>query len=58
MVAGAVMVWPPASDCREQEAKVGFYAGDTLGKCIRRGVGARLDAADQRIKMAVRGSGR
>ena len=58
VVAGAVLVWPPASDCREHEAKFGFYAGDTLGKCIHRGVAARLYTADQHIKMAMRGSGR
>lgn len=58
VVAAAVLVWPPASACRDQEAKLGFYAGETLGKCIRRGVADRIDAVDQYVKMALRGSGK
>lgn len=58
VIATGFLVWPPTAACREQEAKLGFYAGDSLGQCIRRGVAARLDAADQRLKMLVRGSGR
>lgn len=52
-----VVAWPPFSACREQDRKVGFYAGDSLGKCVRSGIGERLTRADQRIKMLVRGSG-
>ncbi|GJD44584.1 hypothetical protein AFCDBAGC_2451 [Methylobacterium cerastii] len=58
IAAAAFLAWPPTSACREQEAKLGFYAGDTLGKCIRRGIAARIDDADQRLKMLLRGSGR
>ena len=58
IAAAAFLAWPPTSACREQEAKLGFYAGDSLGKCIRRGIGARIDDADQRLKMLLRGSGR
>lgn len=56
-IAGIYLAWPPTAACREQEATLGFFAGDTLGKCIRRGVAARIDDVDQRLKMAVRHSG-
>lgn len=57
-VAAAVMVWPLAGACRGQEAQLGIYAGDTLGKCIGRGVAARIDALDESVKRAMRGSGK
>ncbi|MFC6744360.1 hypothetical protein ACFQFG_04655 [Methylobacterium persicinum] len=53
----AVVVWPPVESCRAQDKQVGFYAGDTVEKCIRRGVSQRVANADQRIKMLLRGSG-
>jgi hypothetical protein len=53
----AVLAWPPVEACRAQEKSVGFYAGDTVGKCIRRGIGERITNADQRMKMMLRGSG-
>lgn len=53
----AVVVWPPVESCRAQDKAVGFYAGDTVEKCIRRGVSQRISNADQRIKMMLRGSG-
>ena len=58
VIVATYLAWPPTVACREQEAKLGFYAGDSLGKCIRRGVAARLDDADQRLKMLLRGSGK
>ncbi|TXM66451.1 hypothetical protein FV226_23455 [Methylobacterium sp. WL12] len=58
IAAAGYLTWTPTSACREQEAKLGFYAGDSLGKCIRRGIAARIDDIDQRLKMLVRGSGR
>lgn len=54
----AIVVWPPLSTCRSKAYYVGLYAGDTVEKCTRRGVAARIDRADQRLKMLVRGSGR
>jgi len=54
----AIVVWPPLSACRAKAYQVGLYAGDTVEKCTRRGVAERLDRADQRIKMLIRGSGR
>lgn len=53
----AVLAWPPIEACRTQEKSVGFYAGETVGQCIRRGIGQRITNADQRIKMMMRGSG-
>lgn len=53
----AVVVWQPVETCRAQEKTVGFYAGDRVEKCIRRGVVQRLSNADQRIKMILRASG-
>ncbi|MDP4027027.1 hypothetical protein Q8W71_31035 [Methylobacterium sp. NEAU 140] len=57
LVVAGVVAWPPVQSCREQQHTTGFYAGDSVGKCIRRGVGARIAQADQRIKMLIRGSG-
>lgn len=60
IVAGAVAVagvWPPLQACRAQANSVGFYAGETVGACVRRGVSERLTNADQHIKMLLRGSG-
>ncbi|GJD33589.1 hypothetical protein [Methylobacterium aerolatum] len=54
---GTVLTWPPIENCRAQEKSVGFYAGETVGQCIRRGIGQRIVNADQRIKMMLRGSG-
>jgi hypothetical protein len=53
----AVLSWPPVEACRVQEKTVGFYAGETVGKCIRRGIGERLTNAEQHLKMILRGSG-
>ena len=53
----AVVAWPPVESCRAQEKTVGFLSGDTVEKCIRRGIGERLGNADQRIKMILRSSG-
>lgn len=53
----AIVVWPPLSACRAQAYHVGLYAGDTVEKCTRRGVSERVDRADQRLKMLIRGSG-
>lgn len=53
----AVLAWPPVESCRAQEKSVGFYAGETVGQCIRRGIGERIVNADQRVKMMLRGSG-
>lgn len=58
LVVAAVVAWPPVRDCRHQNETLGFYAGDSVEKCIRRGVADRLSQADQRVKMLVRGSGR
>ncbi|ONF47243.1 hypothetical protein [Methylobacterium radiotolerans] len=56
VVAGGV-AWPPVQSCRNQDQTVGFYAGDSVGKCIRRGIADRLDTADQRLKSLIRRSG-
>lgn len=53
----AVVAWPPVQSCRTQDKTVGFLAGDSVQKCIRRGIGERLSNGDQRIKMILRGSG-
>lgn len=58
LVVAGVVTWPPVQACREQDRTVGVYAGDSVGRCIRRGVATRLDTADQRLKSLVRGSGR
>ena len=52
-----IVVWPPLSACRTKALETGFYTGDSVETCTRRGVVERLDRADQRIKMMVRGSG-
>lgn len=52
-----VLAWPPVEACRAQEKTVGFYAGETVGQCIRRGIGQRITNADQHIKIMLRGSG-
>lgn len=52
-----VVVWTPVQSCRAQDKSVGFYAGETVQGCIRRGVVERIANADQRIKMMLRGSG-
>ncbi len=54
----AVVAWPPVDACRAQNKTIGFLAGDSVEKCIRRGIGERIGNADQRIKMILRGSGR
>jgi hypothetical protein len=54
----AVVVWPPIEKCRAHDKEVGFYAGETVEHCIRRGIVERISNADQRIKMMLRGSGR
>lgn len=53
-----IVVWPPLSTCREKARDYGLYAGDTIEKCTRRGIAERLERADQRVKMLIRGSGR
>jgi hypothetical protein len=57
LVLVAVAAWPPIQACRHQQNTMGFYAGDSEGKCIRRGVSDRIDLANERLKMLVRGSG-
>ncbi|GJE62590.1 hypothetical protein [Methylobacterium trifolii] len=57
VLLAVVVAWQPVTTCREQEQKTGFYAGDSVNKCIRRGINERLNRADQRIKMLIRGSG-
>ncbi|MGH1587271.1 hypothetical protein ACRBEV_01625 [Methylobacterium phyllosphaerae] len=57
LVVAGVVTWPPVQACRNQEQTVGFYAGDSVGKCVRRGVADRLDTADQRLKSLIRRSG-
>jgi hypothetical protein len=58
VVVAGVVAWPPVQSCRQQDLTTGFYAGDSRAKCIQRGIAARLDMADQRVKSLVRGSGR
>lgn len=57
LVVAGVVAWPPVQSCRNQDQTVGFYAGDSVGKCIRRGIADRLDTADQRLKGLIRRSG-
>ncbi len=38
LVVAGVVAWPPIQACRYQDQTVGFYAGDSVGKCIRRGI--------------------
>jgi hypothetical protein len=52
-----ILVWPPLSACRERARDYGLYTGDTVEKCIRRGLVERFERADQRVKMLIRGSG-
>ncbi|MBP1180979.1 hypothetical protein [Methylobacterium sp. PvR107] len=56
-VVAGVVAWPPVQDCRQQDRTTRFYAGDSFDRCIRRGIAARIDTADQRIKSLMRGSG-
>ncbi|CAA2157251.1 hypothetical protein MBRA_02650 [Methylobacterium brachiatum] len=58
LVVAAVVAWPPIRACRHQDKTTGFYAGDSVDKCIRRGIAERIDRADQRLKALVRNSGR
>ncbi|MDP4006677.1 hypothetical protein [Methylobacterium sp. NEAU K] len=58
VVVAAVVAWPPVQACRHQDKTVGFYAGDSVDRCIRRGIAERVDRADQRLKAMMRGSGR
>ena len=57
LVVAGVVAWPPVQSCRNQDQTVGFYAGESVGKCIRRGIADRLDTADQRLKSLIRRSG-
>jgi hypothetical protein len=57
LVVAGVVAWPPVQACRQQDRTTVFYTGDSLDKCIRRGIAARIDTADQRIKSLMRGSG-
>jgi hypothetical protein len=56
-VLAGVVAWPPVQACRHQDRTIGFYAGDSVERCIRRGIAARLDTADQRLTSLARGSG-
>jgi hypothetical protein len=59
-IAGAVFIVlavPPALDCRSQAAQ-GFFVGQTYGSCMASGLSARWNLLEQRVKMALRGSGR
>ncbi|MCI9878911.1 MULTISPECIES: hypothetical protein [Methylobacterium] len=52
---GAVLV-PPLMTCREQSAR-GFFAGDTFQACAGRGISARFQDLDGRIRKLVLRSG-
>lgn len=54
----AVLAWPALDACRTQDKSVGFYAGESVGNCVRRGIYQRIGNADQQIKMLLRNSGR
>lgn len=59
-IAGAVLVvlaLPPMLDCRNRAAQ-GFFVGQTYGGCVTTGLSARWNLLEQRVKMALRGSGR
>jgi hypothetical protein len=56
VVAGAVVLGPPALECRER-AQTGFFAGDTLLGCIGNGTNQRLRRLEDQINRLVRGSG-
>ncbi|NEU11466.1 hypothetical protein G3T14_04910 [Methylobacterium sp. BTF04] len=53
-----VVVVPPYVECRERERTVGFFVGDTIRACTARGIEARWQKLDSRLKMIVRNSGR
>ncbi|SFM09528.1 hypothetical protein [Methylobacterium pseudosasicola] len=58
LVVAGVVAWPPIQACRHQDKTTGFYAGDSVDRCIRRGIAERIDRADQRLKALARNSGR
>ena len=52
----ATVLVPPLMACREQSAR-GFYAGDTFGACASRGISARFQDFDGRIRKMILNSG-
>lgn len=59
-IAGAVLVVlaaPTVFDCRTR-AEQGFFVGQTYGGCVASEVSARWNLLEQRVKLALRGSGR
>lgn len=52
-----VLIVPPYLDCRERHAKIGFFAGESMYSCTRKGVSERWRKLDSRLKMLVRNSG-
>ncbi|WP_419951117.1 hypothetical protein [Methylobacterium sp.] len=59
-IAGAVLVVlaaPPVFDCRIR-AEQGFFVGQTYGGCVASEVSTRWNLLEQRVKLALRGSGR
>ena len=53
----AVLAAPPVFDCRNR-AEQGFFVGQTYGGCVASEVSARWNLLEQRVKLALRGSGR
>jgi hypothetical protein len=58
LVVAGVVAWPPVQTCRQQDRTVGVFEGDSVDRCIRRGIASRFDTADQRFKSLIRGLGR
>lgn len=56
-IGAAIVLAPPLLSCREQAA-IGFFAGDSYGRCTSRALAARMTALDQRLRMILLGSGR
>lgn len=59
-ISGAVLVVlaaPPVFDCRNR-AEQGFFVGQTYGGCVASEVSTRWNLLEQRVKLALRGSGR
>ncbi|WP_027171913.1 hypothetical protein [Methylobacterium sp. 10] len=52
-----VLAVPPVLDCRNR-AEQGFFVGQTYGGCVAGGFSVRWNLLEQRVKMALRGSGR
>lgn len=52
-----VLVVPPFLECWDRQAHVGFFAGESVGTCSRKGISERWNKLDNRLKMLVRDSG-